>query len=61
MGKKLIEKKKIKIFRKISGSVFSFGVPEPTNPNRTEPVRFRNEKKKIKPQAASSLPLAIMH
>jgi hypothetical protein len=43
------------------GSVSGFGVPEPANPNRTEPVQFRNEKKKPKPQAASSLLPPISH
>jgi hypothetical protein len=32
----------------MSGPVSGFGVPEPANPNRTEPVRFKNEKNKIK-------------
>jgi hypothetical protein len=29
----------------MSGPVSYFDVPEPANPNQTEPVRFKNEKK----------------
>jgi hypothetical protein len=38
--------KLIKIFKKISSLVSGFGVPEPTNPNQTKPIRFRNKKNK---------------
>jgi hypothetical protein len=37
----------------MSGSVSGFGVPEPANPNRTKPVRLRNEFFFLKPSGPS--------